>query len=385
MASGRPSLSLVVCALVLSCATLVAWSEAGAFAWAVFVCPWPNISPRNMRLLVISDTHVLGRGRTALDVWWTTRLLAKSAAWMGWAYHPDAVLILGDHLDEGRTATSAEWHSDVEAFRTATKALRNSGTTILDGQSGNHDVGLGASFDARRVSWFERDFGDVNRARRIPGFRVEFVTVNSVALVSDVDAPGAAETRAFLDQYAATRRLDADAEEKPTVVLLTHIPLYRENDMDCAAPRPRERGHVTYVGANVALVPNVDVLSQSVSDFIVERVRPDVALAGHLHSQCVRERGLSVDRTSEQLQSATPPRPLLEVTVPAASHRMRPDPGFVLLSLQPPQPPLVSVCHLPDEHRIFASLVGALFVAVAALLAVCARRFGSLRFYSKVD
>jgi len=79
--------------------------------------------------------------------------------------------------------------------------------------------------------------------------------------------------------------------------------------------------------------------------------QPRIVLSGHSHAECItRVKGSNT----------------LEMTVPAFSWRMRPDPGFgvVLLPGQKNGNLRARICHLPNEHTVFLRYAIAAFLGI---------------------
>lgn len=159
-----------------------------------------------------------------------------------------------------------------------------------------------------------------------------------------------------------------------SVVLLTHLPLHRVDDMRCGDARTRERGHVTYEHPSFAYETHHHVLSPALSRRLLATFEPAVVLSGHTHAWCAY---------ADHANGAR------EFTVPAFSWGQRPDPSYALLGLrsrnqamavamadqQPtlsPSPLLseaaVVQCAVPDERSVFA--LYALAAVVGVLLSL---------------
>lgn len=102
------------------------------------------------------------------------------------------------------------------------------------------------------------------------------------------------------------------------VVLLTHLPLHREDDMQCGDERRREGGHVTYEHPAFKYEVHHHVLSPELSAELLAKVQPDVVVSGHTHAWCAYRHS-----------NAT-----VEFTVPAFTWGQRPDPSYALLRLR---------------------------------------------------
>ncbi|GAB9475693.1 Metallophosphoesterase 1 [Globisporangium polare] len=175
--------------------------------------------------------------------------------------------------------------------------------------------------------------------------------------------------------------VDTDALRARTangsVVLLTHLPLHRADDMLCGAARAREVGHVTYEHPSFKYAPHHHVLSQQLSDTLLAKFDPQVVLSGHTHAWCALSK--------RHWNGAK------EFTIPAFSWGQRPDPSYALLGLrrqeqrrqrvdhsgnpavEEAQVEVATVvpCSVPSEHSIFALYI----FTVAALVVANLRRW----------
>lgn len=136
------------------------------------------------------------------------------------------------------------------------------------------------------------------------------------------------------------------------MVLLTHLPLHRTNDMQCGDYRTQESGHVTYEHPSLQYAAHHHVLSAALSTRLLTTLTPDVVLSGHTHAWC---------------EFAGHGDSVREVTVPALSWGQRPDPSYALLGLRSrPVAQLHRVagvggsmsevvrCSVPNEQSVFA-------------------------------
>lgn len=242
------------------------------------------------------------------------------------------------------------------------------------------------------IKRYEHAFGPSNYIEYIGGHA--FVVVNTMALDSDVvDEDVKAQATEYVHpvipphfHHIMKQRLttsdcvyishhcsflnsvDTDALRTRTangsVVLLTHLPLYRADDMLCGDARAREEGHVTYEHPSFKYTPHDHVLSQQLSDALLTKFDPQVVLSGHTHAWCEASKRHSNDAK--------------EFTIPAFSWGQRPDPSYALLRLRSVQAlplddgPTVKLevtvvpCLVPREHSIFALYI----VTVSALVLV---------------
>ena len=152
---------------------------------------------------------------------------------------------------------------------------------------------------------------------------------------------------------------------------MSHMPLYRRDDLGCGADRLRESGHVTYDAPGTQYAPR-DVISAEATAALLADVRPDVVLTGHTHTRC-----RTVHAVPRAATGATAARSAVEVTVPSLSWRMRPDPSFALLVVAGSHERArvaVEICNLPGEVRVIATYVSCTTVAALAWLWWLCRR-----------
>jgi hypothetical protein len=359
------------------------------FIWKIIEC-WLSLNTSNnnntITLLVISDIHVLGLNRNIFDILWTTFHLRMSLDFIVHAFSPHVVTILGDHLDVGgRFANNPEtWNEYVLKYQWITQNIRSrvekKQLYLLEAQIGNHDAAMGYMVTPEMLQRFETSFGMVNQMKSFDftlqdgkTMKIDFITINSLVLDGGF---GQQDTLDFIKLHSANMKLsptqvqqDGSSNHNPNNqnyfrVLLTHIPLFRVNDLSCGETRLRETGHITYVAPNIELIPNVDVLKKQTSDMLLMELTPDLILSGHLHAECIRQYNSLVMNES----STTISNSYWELTVPTFSYRMRPDPGYGLVTI-PLSPPAtgkiennnvgnnnnnnIHVCYLPNEMYLF--------------------------------
>jgi ethanolamine phosphate phosphodiesterase len=139
--------------------------------------------------------------------------------------------------------------------------------------------------------------------------------------------------------------------------LLSHLPLFRKDDLACGAERVREEGHVTYEHPSFEYETHHHVLSDALSQDLLTKLGPDVVLSGHTHAWCAYEHPPHSSTRSTAK----------EFTVPAFSWGQRPDPSYALLHIAG-RDAYVSRCALPREPLVFALYGGTLVVLVLRLL-----------------
>lgn len=340
-------------------------------ASATSVSSTPGGDGADLRLVVVSDVHMLGEHfRNAVDIAWTDWQLRKTFSALARWRQPDVFVNLGDFLDEGYRATTGQFQRYSDRYTSvaavaADTALRGSINVV-----GNHDTEFGYAASEGAVARFESSFGPTHFVRSVGN--VTFVGVNAMVLDGPQMEPALQErAKRFVNDFAGRR----GAVSGP-VVLLTHMPLYRANDLDCGPDRLAEKGHVTYEAPQHALKPHKEVLSRDASLSLLKAVRPTVVISGHLHARCQTTHRVRLTPRDAPADAEPTTVVVPEVTVPTLSWRMRPDPSFALLTIprrvmadasgSPPVMPGVAVCTLPHEQRIFTVYKG-LGVAEATL------------------
>jgi hypothetical protein len=368
--------------LFASLTSLLLYAPLGG-VWYLYAvsCTWPSSSTDSIRALVISDAHILGeRKRSALDVSFTDWSLRSSYAIITAQFTPDIVLNIGDVLDEGTRANLSQYASYMQRARniflrgspnlsptstttstttsaTSTTSTTSTSTSLTSSASfstktlthyavmGNHDVGWRHLVDHRLAS-FEHDHNSPNGFFKVKNLM--FARINSMALHPDaIRTPGGLKHRREIESMLYSRtHVD---------VLLTHMPLYRPNDLRCGKERALDaiNGGVTYYPSNKMLVPDDDVVNEPFTKQILEQWTPTNVLSGHLHSVCRFDH-----------ESGT-----RELTIPTFSWRMRPDPKYFLISFETNGRMQATECPLPNEHWFMASIgVWIVFILVLTLL-----------------
>ncbi|KAI9997916.1 hypothetical protein PInf_002173 [Phytophthora infestans] len=227
-------------------------------------------------------------------------------------------LVLGDQFDEGsRWTPNADWDEYADRFFRAFASLLPLKTLYL---VGNHDTSFGRDMRLQDVKRYEVTFGAANRIDEIEGHT--FVSLNTMALDSDV---------ASHDELPGKRHFDdLRARTRGSVILLTHLPLFRVDDLQCGEERLREAGHVTYEAPGFKYETHHHVLSRELSAKLLDKIQPDLVLSGH------------TTRASR--------------------------PSYAVLGLSRANRPEVTACYLPQEPFIFATYAATASIVVLAHL-----------------
>ncbi|CAH0487177.1 unnamed protein product [Peronospora farinosa] len=301
-----------------------------------------------LTVLIVTDVHLLGnRRRTWVERLWVDWQVYASARAAVDVHNPEIVLVLGDQFDEGsRWTPTSDWDKYVTRFFRAFSSFLPLKTLYL---VGNHDTSFGRDMRMEDLKRYEITFGAANRIEEIKGHT--FVSLNTMALDLDVGSKEVkTEARSFLEHINFD---DLRARTNGSMILLTHLPLFRTDDLKCGQERLSESAHVTYEHPGFKYDTHHHVLSRELSAELLGKIQPSLVLSGHTHAWCAYQHfGTST----------------MEYTTPAFSWGQRPDPSYALIRLSrngdgKAGEPEVTACHLPQEPFIFAT-----YAATAAII-----------------
>ncbi|TMW63584.1 hypothetical protein Poli38472_002525 [Pythium oligandrum] len=333
----------------LAATAVVLFGQVGVFYLYAYRCALTSANgasdPSALRALVVSDVHLLGkRRRTWIERIWIDWQITIALQAANHAHAPEIVLVLGDQLDEGGYPTSDEdWQEYTSRFTQAMASLRGKETLFL---MGNHDAAFGRYLTKAGMQRYELAFGPANRLMTVKGHKI--IHLNTMALDTDVKDP---EVRAQAASFLQTLET-LEPEEDTSVVLLTHLPLFRNDDLLCGPVRSQEGGHITYEHPSFRYSPFHHVLSRQLSSQLLTTIRPSVVLSGHTHAWC------EYDHTEVNAK---------EFTIPAFSWGQRPDPSYGVLHLSG-RHATVTTCSLPTETHLFALYGISILLFVAKLI-----------------
>ncbi|KAI6135705.1 Metallo-dependent phosphatase-like protein [Pisolithus croceorrhizus] len=382
-----PSRPLAVNGLRILWVLVVLWHELRAFDWALQSCLWPDSeqlqaqlpNSRVARILVIADPQVLDEHsypERGAFMSFLTQLMVDLNLRKSWraAFHhlqPDAVVVLGDMMDNGRKSMSTtEYENYHQRYRDIFKAYKRPVPTYY--LPGNHDVGLGASasFSLEADSRYTSHFGPRNHYTSVGNHTLVFIDATALA---EEDVLRAGRGHSF-DSWPAVRygpiefvKQIAASHSGGSFVLFTHIPLARPQNASCGPLR--ERGTIRQ-GFGFGYQ---NTLMEGATVFLLDRLKPSLILSGDDHDYCDYQHIIPSTNTSVR-----------EVTVKSFSIAMGVRrPGFQLLSListvplddslnqVPVLPPLDTPCFLPDQIGIYLQVYLPLTVLSLAFLLLC--------------
>ena len=347
----RSHVTTLVPLLVLSC---FCWNEFLVYYVSFWLsCQWPAAPDGQppptkqaacLRTLVLSDTHILGRKRghffDRLRREWQ---MYRSFVTADTLFQPDAVLVLGDLLDEGLIASDEDFAAYVQRFHSVIPIREQTKSIVL---VGNHDIGFHDRvlyFEPKLRQRFEKAFNaSLVQVDHIPhsSHNYTFVSINSMALEGDgCSLCSQAEARVRRVGESLSR-----VDQRP--ILLSHFPLFRTSDESCG-----EADSADEEDKGIPFRPSVDCISEESSQLLISSLKPRLVLVGHTHNGCIlRHRFAGVEVT--------------EHTVASFSWRNRANPSFLLLSVCPTDV-LVSKCFVPNEWLVILVYTGVSFAIMA--------------------
>ncbi|TFY53473.1 hypothetical protein EVJ58_g9434 [Rhodofomes roseus] len=289
---------------------------------------------------------------------WLSQLIVDLNMRKSWraslALDPDAVVFLGDMMDNGRMDQS----DDETDHPVPTYYI-----------TGNHDVGIEASarFSQQAVERFMSHFGPLNQLVEFGNH--SFVLIDAPGLVAE-EAMRMRSGRSYAQWVdvspngviAFIRSLARESTEPR--VLFTHIPLARPEGAPCGPLR--ERGTIRQgrgFGYQNTLAPHT-------TEFLLQHVRPSLVFSGDDHDYCEYTHTYGSSDADGSPDTGT----VEEITVKSFSIAMGiRQPGFQLLSEGTPPSQFTSSlatvpCLLPDQLGIYLNVYLPLFVLSVLLL-----------------
>ncbi|KAL6134805.1 hypothetical protein ACLB2K_067033 [Fragaria x ananassa] len=140
------------------------------------------------------------------------------------------------------------------------------------------EVHPGISFRRKAITRYEKEFGSLNYRFRVG--RVEFIAIDAQAIDGNPQGYMASSTRAFV------KNVSLDIQAYPRV-LLTHIPLYRQDKTDCGPNLwwllIKSLLNSNY---NCTLYRYQNYITEESSKYLLDSIQPVLVLSGHDHDQC---------------------------------------------------------------------------------------------------
>lgn len=252
-------------------------------------CKWSEDA--DFRALAFGDPQILGRydwmgWRKRLDIVGNDYYLGHIFSTMTKHWNPDTSFVMGDLI-------SSQWIDNDEferrARRYTSRVFKMYPGSRLYNVCGNHDIGYAGEMTNERVDRFEKIYGKVNFVDYLPvrGHTIRIVAINSLSLDGPIwNEDYQKDTRKFLQEIS-----ESNAQFHGPTILLTHVPLCKENGVCKDGPRYTYWDQEGVEG----LLRSQNLLSQESTDLVLTSVfgtSPPfngAILAGHDHDGCETE------------------------------------------------------------------------------------------------
>ncbi|CAH2351832.1 cell division control protein 1 [[Candida] railenensis] len=256
---------------------------------------------------------------------------------------PEHIFFLGDLLDNGRESEDGYFQSQVKRFKKIFKK-HESTYTFHTNVPGNHDIGFGDNVIVKNRDRFEETFGQMNT--RFTICEVEFVAMDTVSLSSDKKEVNEKAFN-FLDHVAQLPK------ERPRI-LLTHVPLYRDPEVQKCGPL-RESAEFK-LGSGYQYQ---NAINEKLSSEILQKIEPDMIFSGDDHDYCDvthvegRTREITVKSISMAMGISYPAVQLLTLVLEKESNQVHYE---------------TEICYLPTPYvNIYVYVVLAIFSGLAII------------------
>ncbi|OQR88165.1 hypothetical protein ACHHYP_07308 [Achlya hypogyna] len=269
----RPALFVGFWALVFGA------GELGAPRVAVHSCTWAHPDATEYRLAVVADPQLTdyysygmprGSWTLALTEFYSDLYMRRNFQQIArMRPAPDGVIVLGDIFDGGRVLDA---HARTDHRRRFNWIFQTPQPIQFWNMTGNHDVGIKQWYSADAAAAFAAFFG-ASQYTAVLG-HVEVVVVDTIALLSNDDA-----VRAVALDFV--RALGATASTAQPRLLFTHVPLFRPDHGATCGPARQSRPIRQGEGVSYQ-----NVVSQELTAFILDMVRPVHIFSGDDHTHC---------------------------------------------------------------------------------------------------
>ncbi|XP_008228088.1 PREDICTED: uncharacterized protein C630.12 isoform X1 [Prunus mume] len=263
-------------------------------------CSWPHQSNNAsssmadrdyVKVAVLTDPQLMDRTSLPLPPKSLALELAQFFAdlFMRRAFHqsvlplqPDVIFFLGDYFDGGPYLSDEEWKESLSRLKhifslSAHERYSNIPVYYLPG---NHDIGYGIlhSRRAEAIKRYEKEFG--SRNYRFAVGKVEFIAIDAQTIDGNPQGILTSSTHDFI------KNVSMDVQAYPRV-LLTHIPLYRQDWTDCGPNRNSEIVNQRILrSADGQEVVYQNYITEESSKYLLDSIQPVLVLSGHDHDQC---------------------------------------------------------------------------------------------------
>lgn len=281
-------------------------------------------------------------------------------------FKPDVILFLGDYFDGGPYLSNEEWQESLSRIKHifGLNAQGRYSDIQVYYLPGNHDIGY-ASLHYQRpevIKRYEKEFGMRNYQFTVG--KVDFIAIDAQTLDGKQGSGRTQEDLASLT-WNFVKNVSMDFQLYPRV-LLTHIPLYRQDWTYCG---PHRGSSVINQRVSRAVdsheIAYQNYITKESSNRLLELIKPVLILSGHDHDQCTVSHNSTFG-------------PIKEQTLGTVSWQMgNLYPSFMLLSAsnyalpntsRPEEAVLTNLCFLPMQTHIYIWYLSLFVLTLLALL-----------------
>lgn len=200
--------------------------EFGCFLWAFFTWRIPGQSRDSLNLLLISDSQIPGYKEepegiqgciTRVDTdWYLFKAFYLALA----SFSPDAVIHLGDILDEGSIATDEQYEEYKARHDKIFHTFDRSERIYV---AGDNDIGGEWSdiLTEQKTLRFQRHFGPINDVVKLKSFQI--IKINSASLLRR--KPFREERKIYNKTVDFINNLSPKLDKEKISILVGHVPI----------------------------------------------------------------------------------------------------------------------------------------------------------------
>lgn len=343
------------------------WHEIIIPSYSAKRCNWDHVDTKNpvTNVLLIADPQLIdnhtypGRNPWLLKVSQHTVdiYLKKNYKSLVNHLHPDYIFFLGDYLDNGRSSSDEYFYRQFSRFNNifpSEKFGYEQGKNFFINLPGNHDLGIGDTVKLPARTRFAKTFGQLNTIYTIDN--VDIIQLDSLSYLSNNETINK-DVNFFLEANFGEGMFKTGPR-----ILLSHVPLYRNPDVDTCGPLRESDKFLLTKGYQYQLV-----IDEARTNNLLDRINPDLVFSGDDHDYC--------DTTHNGRTR--------EITVKSISMAMGIwHPAIQLLSFANDNESLnynTKLCYLPTPYYNIGTYV-VLAVLSGVILLWCNYKFHSKRF-----
>lgn len=308
------------------------------------------------RMLVIADTHIMGRIKSVgIDKWRREWQMEQAFSISRSIFKPDMIIFLGDIFDEASFAHDVAFEKACQDFERIFPIDEQDRIII----AGNHDVGyhnqmINYPYVMQRFQYKYQAASSIELVRKPKLKGINMIVANSMSFYNDT-CPYCSQSIAATNRIAYDLDKYKNTTEFSEPILLSHIPLYRPDDTLCDYPSSiKER-------VKNKNIEGEDVIHMVSSQFLLQRLSPKLILSGHTHMKCT---------TSHKIYNLNH-KTFKELTITSFNHKYAErTPGFLLLSANATHV-FTEQCDLVEEWVIILIYVLTILTILSRLIMLC--------------